>query len=295
MATSVTCPRCGAANNPGTMFCVNCGSSLSGGGTAPSAPPPMYPAAPYGAPVAGLPSAWDAERRKQIDRTKTGVLLLLIGTLIAWIPLIGVVGGLLTLIGAILVILGRKAFGSAHARNVFISILLFIVGIIFVGVAAVVLVNAIATGFLGGTPNPAAVSSALNNYLIILAVGSIIGGLASIFFTYELQSKPGRMLLFAGYGASVAINIAASFVISQTIPTVLAAMFPGGTYNPTAAAAALADFSARVRSLALLSVIPALLYSAANYIAWSRINRGEIPPPTTPPSMPTMAPSAPPR
>ncbi len=255
----------------------------------------MSPAAPYGAPIAGMPSPWDAERRKQVDRTKTGVLLLLIGTLIGWIPLIGVVGGLLTLIGAILVILGRKAFGSTHARNVLISILLFIIGIIFIGVAAVVLVTAIGAGFLGGSPNPAAVSSALNNYLIILAVGSIIGGLASIFFTYELQNKTGRMLLFAGYAANVAINVAVAFVVSQTISAVIAAMFPGGTYSPTAAAAALADFSSRVSSLALLSVIPALLYTAANYIAWSRINRGEIPPPTTPPAMPTMAPPAPPR
>src|SRR5213592_907352 len=113
MAGSVTCPRCGAANSPGTMFCVNCGSALSAGAGGPPAAAPMYPGA-----MPGLPSAWDAERRKQIDRTKTGVLLLLIGTLIGWLPIIGVLGGLLVLIGAILVILGRKAFGAAHSRNV---------------------------------------------------------------------------------------------------------------------------------------------------------------------------------
>src|SRR5256885_13761663 len=99
------------------MFCVNCGSALSAGtgaGAAPAAP--MYPGA-----MPGLPSAWDAERRKQIGRTKTGVLLLLVGTLISWLPIpIGALGALLILIGAILVILGRKAFGAAHSRNVIV-------------------------------------------------------------------------------------------------------------------------------------------------------------------------------
>src|SRR5438128_11997416 len=108
------------------MFCVNCGSALSAGaGGASAAAAPMYPPA-----MPGLPSAWDADRRKQIDRTKTGLLLLLIGGLISWIPIDGILGGLLLLIGAILVILGRKAFYSPHARNVVIAILLFFIGII---------------------------------------------------------------------------------------------------------------------------------------------------------------------
>src|SRR2546426_8764193 len=96
----------------------------------------MYAApGPYGGAMPGLPSAWDAERRKQIDRTKTGLLLLLIGGLISWIPFIGVLGGVLLLIRAILVIIGRKAFGSTHARNVLLAIVLFFVGVI-IGVIA---------------------------------------------------------------------------------------------------------------------------------------------------------------
>src|SRR2546422_5169075 len=113
------------------MFCVNCGSALSAGaGGAPAAATPMYPPA-----MPGLPSAWDAERRKQIDRTKTGLLLLLIGGALSWIPLIRIVGGLLLLIGAIFVIIGRKALGSTHSRNVGISIVPFFVGVI-IGVIA---------------------------------------------------------------------------------------------------------------------------------------------------------------
>src|SRR5207245_8237976 len=113
------------------MFCTNCGSPLSAGAPPSSGAPPMYPApGAYGGAMPGLPSAWDADRRKQIDRTKTGLLLLLIGGLISWIPILGILGGLLLLIGAILVILGRQAFGSTHRRNVVIAIRLLLVGII---------------------------------------------------------------------------------------------------------------------------------------------------------------------
>src|SRR2546421_3314301 len=216
------------------MFCVNCGSSLSAG-AGPGAPPvaaaPMYPGA-----MPGLPSAWDAERRKQIGRTKTGVLLLLVGTLIGWIPYIGALGSLLVLVGAILVILGRKAFGSAHSRNVLVSILLVILGIIIIGVATVVLVFGTAASIIpGNQPSPAAMTSAFNNFLIIVAIGAIVFGLANVFFTYAIQDQRGRMLLLGAYGVSIVIQIATFVLISQAVGTFVNAMFPGGTYSPTGA------------------------------------------------------------
>src|SRR2546428_23791 len=188
LATSLTCPRCGTSNKLGTMFCTNCGSPLSAGTPAPTAAPPMY-AAPgaYPGAMPGLPSAWDAERRKQIDRTKTGLLLLLIGGLISWIPIVGIFGGLLSLIGAILAI-------------------------------------SIASFAIIGPP------------------------------------------------ASNAVNQATS----------------GGTYNP----APINALQAQVSGLGYLSVIPALLFAAATYLAWSRVSHGEIPASTVPPGMPmsTMPP-----
>lgn len=291
-AGSVTCPRCGAANVAGTMFCVNCGSSLSAG-AGPGAPPvaaaPMYPGA-----MPGLPSAWDAERRKQIGRTKTGILLLLVGALIGWLPFIGALGGLLGLIGAILVILGRKAFGAAHSRNVIVSILLVILGIIIVAAATVVLVLGTAASFIpGNTPSQAAITSTFNNFLIILVVGVIVTGLATVFFTYAIQDQMGRMLLLGGYAVNIVIQIATFVLVSQAIGTIVAAMFPNGTYNPTQAAVALADFSSRVQTLGYLGAIPALIYAAAYYLVWNRINKGEIPASTTPPPM--AAPPMPPR
>ncbi|MGI0149415.1 MAG: zinc-ribbon domain-containing protein, partial [Thermoplasmata archaeon] len=287
------CPRCGASNQPGTSFCSNCGSALSAGTIGPPTGPMAYPQAPppYAAPYG---ASLDAERRKQIDRTKMGVLLLLVGALLSWIPFIGLLGSVLILIGVILVILGRKAFGATHARNIVISIVLFILGIIIAVTAGLILAFSIATSFIGTVPpSQAAVQAAFNNFLIILVVGSVVGGLASVFFTYGLQNQMGKMLLLAAYGAGVVIQAAIFIVVSGAIAAIVTAMFPGGTYDPTAATAALLEFQGRVSALSLLLAIPNLLYAGAYYLVWTRINKGEIPAPTMPPGMPGMPPSGP--
>ncbi len=290
LAASVNCPKCGAANLPGVSFCANCGSPLAMGAGGPATPPPMAYGAPGYPGYPGYPGAspFDVERKKQVDRTKTGVLLLLVGTLIGWIPLVGVIGLILIFIGVIFVIIGRKAFGATHSRNVILSIVLFFIGIGISAAGGIVLAGIFFAGF-AGAPTQAAVQSALTTYLIIGIVGSIISGLASILFIFALQNQTGRLLLFAAYGASIAIQIATFVLLSGTFAQILSSAFPGGTYNATAAAAALANFTSQASSLALLSVIPALLFAAADYIVWSRINRGEIPAsamPGAPPPMP---------
>ncbi len=226
----------------------------------------------------GLPSAWDVGRRKQIDRTKTGLLLLLIGGLISWIPIIGLLGGVLLLVGAILVILGRKAFGSTHARNVVLAIVLFFVGII-IGVIA---------GVLFGVAVLSALASAFGTLLVGAIIAAAVSGIASVLFTYALQKQTGRMLLWAGYAANLAISIAIYVIIAPLISDAVNQAVSGGTYNPAPVVALQGQLSA----LGYLSVIPALLFAAATYLAWARVSHGEIPAPTVPPGMPmsTMPP-----
>ena len=109
----------------------------------PPAPAPVYMG------TAGLASPMEAERHTQIQRTKTGLLLLLIGTLIRWIPLIGLVGGLLALVGAM--IFGADALGFGDVKLVaFIGSVVGIykvaivsalfLGVLFAGVVSLLLV-----------------------------------------------------------------------------------------------------------------------------------------------------------
>ncbi len=294
MAAGVTCPRCGTANKPGFTFCANCGSPLAAG-AAPSAPAaPTYPAAApmsaYGAPMGylGPPSPYEAERRKQIDRTKTGLLPLLVGGLLSWIPIIQFIGALLSLIGAILVILGRKAFGAMHARNVVLAIVLvfvaIIVGAVFGAIFAFTILSATAQTSQAAA---AAIASAFNTFLLGLIVVAAISGLSSVLFTYALQQQTGRILLWAGYGANLVLTIAIYAIISPLVASAVASAISGSTYDP----APIQALQNQLTGLGFLSAIPALLFAAATYLAWSRVNRGEIPPPTTPPGMP-VGPSA---
>ena len=275
------CPKCGFSNQPGYAFCSNCGSPLAAAGAPPGAPPAY--GAPYGAPP--MPaytyggSPWAYERTKQIDRTKTGILLLLIGTLLSWIPYgIAFIGYILLFVGAILVILGRKAFGPTHARNVAISIVMFFVGIIMAVVVAFIGFLSALSGLIGpgGAPTPEALASALGAALIGGIAGAAIIGIAEVLFTYALQNQTGRILLWAAYGANLALSIAIFIIISPLMSSVLT----------------LADYerlAAQMGNLQLLSVVPTALFAAADYLVWTRISRGEIPAPTPAAPMPPQA------
>src|SRR5207247_5001450 len=129
----------------------------------------------------------------------------------------------------------------------------------------------------GNAPTPAAITSTFNNFLIILVVGTIVTGLASVFFTYAIQNQTGRMLLLGGYVARIVLQIAIFVVVSQAVGTFVAAMFPGGLYNLPVAAIAAAASSTLVQALCCLSPLPARLYAGAYYIVWILINKGEIP------------------
>jgi hypothetical protein len=269
-------------------------------GQVPAATYPAYPG--YASPVYG-PPPWEAERRKQIRRTKTGVLLLLVGSLIDWIPLplIGVLGSLCIFIGVILVILGRKAFGAEHRRNIVISILLYVVGIIVIVVAVFVVIFSGTAGVPQGASRQqiaSALQSAITNSLYIVVAGGIIVGLAGVLFTYALQKTPGRILLWAAYGATIGILIALVILAFPFVPGVaddLAGQIVAGNVSRLDATRLSQLLGGQTTGTGLLNIVPSLLYAAAAYLAWDRINKGEIPAQPMPPGVPgAMPPAGPP-
>src|SRR6266851_6785215 len=131
--SGIACPKCGT-NNPATArYCSLCGNLLAPvppGQTVTPSPTPSAPVTPAPSAYYGyVASYYETARAAAIDRTKTGLLLLVIGFVISWIPTVGAVGVLVELAGAILVILGRHIFGPGHARNVLLSIIIFVMAI----------------------------------------------------------------------------------------------------------------------------------------------------------------------
>ncbi|MGQ0796860.1 MAG: hypothetical protein ACT4OI_03210, partial [Methanobacteriota archaeon] len=287
-------------NQPGFQFCTNCGSALTAAppmavppAAAPGAPPAFGAPPMYGAPTAPMPFVygpppWEMERRKQVDRTKTGILLLLIGVLLAWIPVIQLIGYLLILIGTILVFAGRKAFQAPHPRNAGLSMGLVITGIIgFVAVFVVFFIVLLASI---STTDPTTAVTAAVNALNVLLVGLIvvvaIFGLALVYATYSLQPPMGRIVLWAAFGAGLGVQVAIFAIVASAIGPILSGVISTGTLAEVEA------LQARANLFGFLSIVSDVLFAVGYYLAWSRINRGEIPAPApaTPSAIPPAAP-----
>ncbi len=279
MASYVQCPACQTSSPEDAAYCFKCGASLAGAppGAPPSTPTSQEPTpAPeryeprYGFPVSPV----SYEFWKDIDRTKTGLILLALGALLAWIPVIGFVGSLLALIGAILVILGRSAFGPKHARNVGLAIVLYIIGFIgSLALAGSLLGSADTFSTLPVAQAEASFENAFNTLLIGAIVLVIIAGPATVLFIWELLNVQGRVLILLSYAAAIGIAV---LVYATIIPHLAAALSSAYSVSPPDPGPILA-LDAEVNALHVLQVLPALLEAGAAYIAWSRIDAGEIP------------------
>jgi hypothetical protein len=249
-------------------YCLTCGTPLVAGAppiTAPVVSVPQPPPYPYDGSAAAY---WEHRRAGNIDKTKTGLLLLIIGLALSWIPLIGAIGGLVALIGALLVILGREAFGREHARNTILALIVFFVGIGVTIVGSVILFFAAFSYRTGpgsiGQPSFAWIG-------VASIIGGAITGVSEVLLTYALQLNTGRILLWTAYAASIAISIVNFLFI---VP------FFNGTGT------GLLVFPTVFLTI-FLGIIPALLYAVAYYLARQRIVHREIPSPITP--QPSMA------
>jgi hypothetical protein len=238
-------------------YCVSCGAFLSTPQpvqpTMPAGPQPPYQYYTY------PPGYQDFRRAGQVDNTKTGLLLLIVGVALSWVPFIGAIGVLIALIGAVFVILGREAFGPAHDRNVILSIILFIVGIAATVVGVFILIVG-AIAIQAGSPSSFVLPVAL---LSVIIVGGAITGLAEVLFTYSLQKENGRVFLWLAYAGSIAIGIVNVFVLPSGLASGGSFFFPGFFLLST-----------------VLAAIPATLFATAFYLARDRIVRREVPSPT---------------
>lgn len=252
--SGISCPKCGT-NNPATArYCSLCGNLLAPVPAAQTVTPsPMPSVSGTTAPSAYygyVASYYETARATAIDRTKTGLLLLVIGFVISWIPIIGAVGVILELVGAILVILGRHTFGPEHARNVLLSIIIFVVAIAVIVVAAIVaLFSALLFFPPGGNPAP---PSFFGGFFVAVVIGISVLGIAEVLLTYALQRWNGRILLWCGYASTVGTS-SISFLVLNNMP-----------------------------NASVISIIPALMYAYAYYLARERIVHGEIPTPSAP-------------
>jgi len=252
----VTCPRCGASNTAAARFCSTCGTSLvniPAPGLPPMgyAPPPAQPYYPFQYPA----NYWEVARTNKINNTLTGLLLLVIGVLIAWIPFAGFIGGIVGFIGGILVLVGREPFGADHVRNATLALIFFVVGIT---VTIFGFFYALAYGISSGLG-----VSVVGLFGIVFLIGGAIFGLSEVLLTYSLQRGNARTLLWTAYGISIFLGLVNLFVLPFGSGGFWTLYFGTGVFLFTG----------------FLAAIPAALYGTAFYLARERIVRHEIPQP----------------
>lgn len=238
---------------------------------------------------------WEYEMVKWIDRTKAGLLILLIGVIVGVIPIIGIFGLIIAIVGTILVILGRRAFGDKHSTYVLLSVGIFIFGYIVVIFTALIFAFSIAPAARTATSQSALVqivTSALNSLIIGIIIGGAITSFSYVLLTYAIQTKIGRILLWAAYGISLVIYAAIFITVTPQISSALNATIATGTFDPSPINA----LRAQISNLGILNLIPYGLYALAYYLVFSRVNRGEIPAraSTQPQISPSMPPHTPP-
>lgn len=266
--STVYCPFCGMPNTSGYPFCSNCGR--------PSAPSSitMPQHNPFETGTAGSFSDFN---EKRIANTQKGFLLLIVGFVLQWIPIVQYIAFIISLVGAILVILGREAFGDRHSTFVVVAVLLYIVGFLAEAGLAVSFADSLAGAFSSGvTSNTAAfVESEFATLLWGSLAVSIILALSTLILPYTLESDTGRALLWATLAVQIVISLVVIVVIGPEVSHAVSAALASSPPNLKP----LVNLEGSLNTLRLPGEIPSFMLAGAYYIVWKRIAEGEIPSP----------------
>ncbi len=196
----------------------------------------------------------DYTLNKQINRTQDGLLLLLIGTILGPIPILNILGVVLALVGAVMVVVGRDAFGERHARYVEWSVGIYILGFMIFLFVLVGASSSIETTLR--TTNAASLSSALTN-------------IVELYFL-PIQDHRGRIILWSALATGLVLSLSVDFVLAPELGNAVSRAVA------TSSVAPLNSFLATVAALRVAGLIPAFMYALAFYMVWSRIGSGKI-------------------
>jgi hypothetical protein len=282
LSGSITCPFCRYANPPGKLFCANCAGRLIVGPQPAATPQPPQNTPPPQGP-GSAPWVWksiEASRQTGISRTKTGLLLIIVGLILGPIPYVTYIGTISAIIGGIMVILGRNNFPGRHSNFVISSVVLYILGSVILFVDYFVFgLTLFQVAIRGGSQAVLTKSliDAFNGLLVGIVASVVVISVAYVLFTYALQDPSGRLLLYIAFVVQLAFGILDAYLLSGQIAGAVSQSFQGGSYDPSP----ITSLQSQIQYQQLLWLIPAGLFAIAYYRVYSRISRGEIPPPIT--------------
>lgn len=197
-----------------------------------------------------------------------GLLLLVIGIALSWIPYVDIIGGLIALVGIILVFMGRRAYGPEHHRDVLAGGVLFVVSILAtvgltIGLVVALLSSTTVSSTGAVTFNASALQGDLQVFFVGAAVVAIIGGLSRVILVYALSDRTTRILLWAGFFLSVALSIVILLILYPQIVTAVNQATSGSSYN----SGPVSSLETEGDLLGAINVVPVVLFAWAYWRA----------------------------
>jgi len=205
--------------------------------------------------------------------------------------ILGIVGGLITLIGAGLMLAGCKEFGEKHKQFIIYGLITFIIAIfvnIAIGIISVVAAFSQFSMFSLSSPEVSVdyIRNILPISLAASPISAVVSGLIWVFGLYQLENKNGRIILFAGYISSIitaiVVSISSYIIFEEMINSGnFNDLITSGTSGSSSASQLLSSYS-WIGTTALFSllggIITGLLLLYALYIPYQRIKEGELVP-----------------
>jgi hypothetical protein len=231
------------------------------------------------------------ERARKLEQTQWGLLLLLLATLLSWIREVEVLGLAIGAIAVVLILLGASAFGPRHGLLVWTAVVVFVTAMIaFFGI--VDSFAATIRNIPSGASGPATASQVLGALDTLLYGSLVVVSILSFcnaLIAFELEDRPGRILLAAGVAAQIAVSV--SLVVLVLMPLVHQAVERAFAVTPPDMSI-ISTAGAQVRSLrglAVLNSIPSMIFAGAYAWAYHRISRVATSSPGTTPGRTSRA------
>jgi len=210
------------------------------------------------------------------------------------IAAIGVLAGLMYLLGAIFIFLGRNEFGEKHRKNISYCIVLFIAMLIVIAVFSLIGVWTSISMIFNGQSQSSPASTAdyfrtqLTFSLIQSSLVSVFLGLIWLLGFINLEDKKGRNILLAAFF----IMLLTPFVNGIGSYRILNELTTQGTLNDLGNSTTWASTYSQIISVSqwtsvtgiimlVVSLFSYLLLFVALYMAYKRINDGTLTAPTS--------------
>ena len=187
-----------------------------------------------------------------------GVLALIL------VAIIGGIGGLLTLMGLILIVVGRREYGEKHSKFAIYAAVIFVLSIV---IAAVFSIMISMINFISNSPT--------NTNIILLQtpITSTIGGLVYLFLLYELEDKNGKIVLFLAFIATIIASILITVDAMSLYEELMSSIAAGETSLTNTF-----NYISKISRTGIYGIISSGLLLIALILPYNRIKSGELAP-----------------